>query len=133
MFFPNALNGHLYQTITILGAFILIVCCYSLAVTFESHDVKLLRAADHLLDESEDKTTKEFWTSYLEARKRDTETVAFALLFGGTIGLAMMVFGAVMWYRRVQRFEDAKRRLENEKLELEVEASSGRKTIKIAS
>lgn len=132
MNFPTAASGHLYQYVMTLGAFIMIVSSYSLAVVFESHDAKLQLGAAHLLNQQEQEQSRKFWQSYLEARKKDTEIVLTVLTLSTLFGAVLTAIGGYCWYHRVQKFEDQKRQLENEQLEHDTDSKVGRKKLQIA-
>lgn len=140
MIFPNSLTGDLYKTGTILGAFLAMVCLYSLPGAIDKYDEKLFVAIEHLHSDNESDEKKEFWKGYLASRRSDAFYATTTLLIGATIGLATMVISGVRWYLCSQQYEDEKRileikkwRLENEKLEHEIETSTNRQKIKIAS
>lgn len=125
MQFPNFPTGHLYQYLTVLGAMIVMVSCYSAASVLESHDQKLRAAVEHVLVSEEVKAdVKQFWMNYLQGRKSDAMFILHGLTIAFFVGIGFFLIGVHQWYFKVQKVEDNRRELENERLQGEVKKSS---------
>jgi hypothetical protein len=117
MWMPDAGQSHLYKWMSVLGSFVLIASIYSMAVLMDAHNSRvdtIGRATFFSRDVSAEE--RQFWVDHLMSAKRGVEFAFTALAATGAIGLVIAIAGGILWYSRVQRYEDGKRRLENQKL-----------------
>lgn len=104
---PDTQSDNLYKYVTILGVFLACTSIYSVSVCASSYGQRFREVfGQYLSNSAVDDEAKQVWAHFL---------VAITLL-----GLGMSVTGGCLRYTRIQRHQDLKHRLENEKLQAEL-------------
>ena len=116
-------GGHLYKFATVLGTFIAIAAIYGACSLYVAHDVRIRENTAKLFTGADaNSDARKFWLDYLKQKRDDVRVGVQVLTFFAAAGIGIAIAGAWHWYFRVQKFEDNRRFLENERLARELKA-----------
>ena len=104
---PDGGNDNLYKHITMFGTFLVCSAVVIFGLRVDTHDERFVEVVEkNFIERAPTEEVSKFWNNYLEVQKQNTEFVA--RFCGGVfgIGLLLTITGAILWYRRIQRFKD---------------------------
>ena len=130
MVVPSFPNLNLYQTVMMLGAFVMIVAVFQFGNVTSDHGKFIQANVDRLFDGDKTKDdARKFWYDYMKMMKKDTEFSQHFLIGTSVVGFVIMCIGAGFWYTRVQKLDDLKRAIEKDELQHTLDEKRGKKKL----